>query len=225
MDFVILEAEGLPDIEGGRRVLGVTGEATDKAVAKVMFHHQLHRYGGVSFLAPHLRSIAVACLLRCRDDELSFDVVNAAEGGEGAAICAIRRALAGAAETVFWDGGRQVPAWLLGRALVAETDFSPVNAWALERQLGLNIDEVDRTELTARLGFACDPLPTDEANWKACSQTGFGDLVARCTLNAFATARIYLRHRRVTGVVTAEDYARFLARLDELASADGAASA
>lgn len=217
MDFLVVEAEGLPDIAGGRRVLGLAANTADKTVAKVVFHHQLHRYGGAPFLSPHLRTLAVVCLLRCRDEELYLDTLSAADCAEPVMLGEIRQCLTRSGEAVYWDGGRDMAAWLLGRALVGETAFSPLASLPLEAQLGLAIATADRCEIARRFGFECDQVPGDEANWDHYLEVGYAGMVSRCVRNALATARIFLRHRLVGGVITPEDHRLLGQRLDELA--------
>lgn len=216
MDFLVVEAEGLPDIAGGRRVFGLSPDTPDKTVAKVMFHHQLHRYEGATFLPPHLRALVVVCLLRCRDEELQLDTLVASQNEEPEMLEAIASSLARSGEAVYWDGGRGFSSWLLGRAMVTERTLAPLTTLPLEPQLGLDVNRVNRAELASRFDIACDAVPADEANWDQFRQTGYRNMAVRCARNTLATARIFLRQRMVSSAITEEDHRLFSQRLDDL---------
>jgi len=217
MDFLVVEAEGLPDIAGGRQVFGLSPDTPDKTVAKVMFHHQLHRYGGASFFPPYLRTLAVVCLMRCRDEELHLDTLVATQADESAMLEEIGSSLARSGEAVYWDGGRNVSSWLLGRAMVAERVLAPLSTLPLEAQLGLESRLADRREIAARFGVDCDDVPADENNWGQFRQTGYRNMAVRCVRNTLATARIFLRQRMVSGAMVPEDHRLFSRHLDDLA--------
>jgi len=66
MNVLVFDIETVPDVEFGRRLLGLTG-LDDAAVAKAMFAQQ-RAASGADFL-PHLqqRVVAISCVLRSRE--------------------------------------------------------------------------------------------------------------------------------------------------------------
>lgn len=214
MDFVVLEAEGLPDIPGGRQVYGLASGLAEKDVAKVMFHHHRQSGGGAPFLAPQLRALAAVSLVRCREDRLDRRDLSATAGGEGALLEGLARALARQqGPLLVWDGGRNVSAWLAVRTLVHRTTWGRPPVQRVETELDLAGPRIPRHDLAARLGIGSVPVPDDESSWEAYREQGEGRLAARCALNAAATARLWLDHCLARDAIAADDHGALAAQL------------
>lgn len=209
MDFLVIEAEGLPDIAGARQVYGLAPDLADKDVAKVMFHHHLHSGDAASFLPPHLRTIAAVSLVRCRDDRMERQDLSATAGGERELLGELARAFARQmGPFLVWDGGRNVSTWFAVRALVHRTTWGRSRAQRLEAEVELDptVPVIARHHLAGRLDIRCAAIPHDESNWQAFRQAGEGRLVERCALNAVATTHLWLRHCLVRDAITADEH-------------------
>lgn len=207
MDFVVVEAEGLPDVDGARRAFDLDEHLGDDAVARVLFHHHQERRDRHPFLDAPLRTIAAATLIRCRDDEIGIESFSIDDLAEAKLLEAVGAHWAPRGESgVFWDGGRTLSVWLGIRALVHGTSLSLSNGRSLEQRLGLGERGPSRSDLARRLDIPCEELPSDEENWRDFISGSIDGIVRRCRLNATATARLFLRHRLVAGELTSEDY-------------------
>ena len=104
MNCLVFDIETVPDVELGRRLLGLD-ELSDEAVAKAMFARQ-RAASGHEFL-PHLqqRVVAIACALRTRE-QLSFWSLGEPQSSEAELL---RRFFEGiekfSPELISWNGG------------------------------------------------------------------------------------------------------------------------
>ena len=207
MEFLVIEAEGLPDIAGGRQMYGLAPGLPDREVAKVMFHHHLHGGGGAPFLGPHLRAIAAVSLVRCRDERLQRTDLKSAPNGEREVLGELVRISSREHGSLLaWDGERNVSTWLNLRALIHGTSWNPPVVKRVESELDLADTRIDRHHLASRLAIAAVEMPDDQTGWEHFRQTGIAGAVGRCAVNAMATAHLWLRHCLARDVVTADEY-------------------
>lgn len=217
MDFVVVEAEGLPDVEGARRVFGLAPELENDAVVRVLFHHHQERHDRHPFVEAHLRAIAAVSVVRCRDEVVQVETLSAETLSEPLLIGALSEQSGRPGnQVVYWDGGRSLAAWVGVRALIHGATLQDPLSGCLERRLGLGETAPGRCDLARRLAISCDAVPSDEDNWRSFRDAGPDAIAERCARNAAATARLFLRHRLVAGELSKADYQG----LDEQLKAD-----
>ena len=217
MDFLVIEAEALPDLAGARLTYGLAGDLQDDAVSRVLFHRHNQRRHQQPCLAPHLRAVAAVAVIHCRDDAIAIWRTSAAESGEAEMLGELQRRVGRGPQTpLFWDGGRVLDAWLRLRCLINEVAVAPAEPAAVDGMLGCAALGLERSELADRLQIPCQSLPSDEDVWRAFRSAGIGPVQERCVLNALATAQLFLRHQWVCGRINSdelEDSMQQLARL------------
>lgn len=207
VQFLAIEAEGVPDIAGARQVYGIPPALPDEDVAKVVFHHHLQDRPGMPYLATHVRSVAAISLVLCRDDRLQRHDLSLAEEGERVLLQDLARIFsADKGPLVVWDGRRDLFSWLSLRALVNGVSWELPATVRLEDELGLTANPIPRHELARRLGIAAIEIPEDETSWQGILERGMTSAVERCALNAAATARLWLLSRLTRGAITLDDH-------------------
>lgn len=224
VQFLAIEAEGVPDIAGARRVYGLPPALADEDVAKVVFHHQLQDRPRMPHLATHLRSVAAISLVLCRDDRMQRRDLSVTEEGERALLQELTGVFsADKGPLVVWDGQRDMFSWLSLRALVNGVSWELPAAVRLEDELGLTANPIARHELARRLGIAAIEIPDDETSWQGILDTGMTGAVERCALNAAATTRLWLLSCLTRSTITLDDHdalADQLARVSPLQETD-----
>lgn len=216
MGFLIVEAEGLPDVDGGRRVYGLEPGLDDGAVVKVMSHYHLQRHGrSAPFLEHHLRTVVAISLLHCRDEEIRQIDLSINHLSEREMIEAIQHRISGSDATpVFWDGVRHLSAWLTVRSMLHACRLDLQRQPPLEQIIGLDVEKVQRHQLARRFGIGARGVPDDEQNWRVVKRhDGLASVVDRCAANARATALLWSRHRLVSGGITQDEHDAVTERL------------
>ena len=209
MSFLIVEAEGIPDVDGARSVYDLEPGVDDSAVVKVMSHHNQQRRGlAAPFFEHHLRSVAAVSLLHCRDEEVRAFDLSMDHASEREMIDTIQHRISGCDGTpVFWDGARDLAVWLTVRAMVHGCRLDLRDQPPLEHVLGLGVEQTRRHHLAERFGIDATAVPGDEDNWQAVGQQGgLAAVVARCASNARATAMLWYRYRLVSGEMARDEY-------------------
>lgn len=209
MSFLIVEAEGIPDVDGGRRVYGLEPDLGDRAVVKVMSHYHLQHHGrSAPFFEHHLRSVAAVSLLHCRDEEVREIGLSIDHASEREMIEAVQNRISACDGTpVFWDGARDVAVWLTMRAMLHGCRLDLRHQPPVEHMLGLSVTRTRRHHLAKRFGMDAYAVPDDEQNWQVVRQQGgLASVVVRCASNARATAMLWYRYRLVNGDMTRDEY-------------------
>ena len=209
MNILFLNIETLPDIQGARQLYHLPDDLADKDVAKIIFHHHMHREGRDSrFLRPFQAAISQVALLSVRDDVPAVEILEAGDKGEPRLLRRLgERIRRHDTKVVFWDEGRDVDALIKVRSLIHSVVLDHSSLTSIENQLGLTAGDIGIDQLANRLGIAVEPVASDEMLWTAWRKQGAEAVRRRCRTNLSATVQIGLRHLYTAGELDSDAYA------------------
>ena len=101
MHQLVFDIETVPDVDYGRRLLGLDG-LDDANVAEAMFGAQRQRTGSDFLPLPQQRIVAIACALRSRDTP---DLVSWNGSGFDLPVMHYRALACGVAAPRYWEHG------------------------------------------------------------------------------------------------------------------------
>ena len=207
MNILFLNLETLPDIPGARQLYHLPDDLADKDVAKIIFHHHMHREGRDSrFLRPFQAAIFQVALLSVRDDVPAIEVLATGDD-ESNLLCRLEQRIGRHdGRVVFWDEGRNVDALIKVRSLIHSVVLDHSSLISMENQLGIHPGDIGIDQLADRLGVGVEQIGSDEALWTAWRRQGASAVRQRCLKNLSATVQIGLRHLYTTGELDGDAY-------------------
>jgi len=238
MNCLVFDIETVPDVELGRRLLGLEG-LPDEAVAKAMFARQ-RSLSGHEFL-PHLqqRVVAIACALRTREqlslwslgdpqsdeaellrrffegiEKFSPELISWNGGGFDLPVLHYRALKAGVQAPRYWETGEEDNAFrynnYLSRFHWRHLDLMDVLSGFQARARASLTDVATLLELPGKLGFSGDRV------WQAYLDGQITTVRRYCETDVLNTYLIYLHFQHMRGRMSAEGLAGELERVREL---------
>ncbi len=245
MHCLVFDIETIPDVEFGRRYLGLS-ELDDATVAKVMFAQRLEKTGN-EFLPLHQhRVIAVSVLLRTRDemrlwslgepdaDEAELiqrfydgieryapDLVSWNGSGFDLPVLHYRALRHHISAPRYWETGdrEQSFRWnnYLSRYHWRHTDVMDVLA-GFQPRAAARLDEIAvLLGLPGKLGMSGDQV------WPSYLEGGIGDIRDYCETDVLNTFLVYLRFELMRGRLDRSEHEAELERIRKLLEEDGRA--
>lgn len=208
MNTLYFNLETLPDISGARQLYQLPDDLADKDVAKIIFHHHLHREGrDARFLRPFQSSIHVVAMLAVRDDIPSIQLLDTGDTSESALLVHLQQQMSRyPGRSQFWDEGRSVEALIKMRSLIHSVVMENISVSPLEQQLGMIPGEITIDQLANRMGFDAEQVTSDEMLWSAWRKEGMQVVRKRCLKNLLATVQIGLRQSYTSGDIDQQRY-------------------
>jgi len=245
MHCLVFDIETIPDVEFGRRYLGLS-EPDDATVAKVMFAQRREKTGN-EFLPLHQhRVIAVSVLLRTRDemrlwslgepdaDEAELiqrfydgieryapDLVSWNGSGFDLPVLHYRALRHQISAPRYWETGdrEQSFRWnnYLSRYHWRHTDVMDVLA-GFQPRAAAKLDEIAvLLGLPGKLGMSGDQV------WPCYLEGGIGDIRDYCETDVLNTFLVYLRFELMRGRLDRTEHEAELERIRKLLEEDGRA--
>jgi predicted PolB exonuclease-like 3'-5' exonuclease len=241
MNVLVFDIETVPDVELGRRALGLDG-LSDRDVGKAMFA-LARRDTGSDFL-PHEqhRIVAISCVLRMRDtlkvwslgdlqsseaelvtrffdgiDRYTPDLVSWNGGGFDLPVLHYRALRHGVQAPRYWETGHEDQAFrfnnYLSRFHQRHCDLMDVLSGYQPRARASLSDMAGLLSLPGKLGFSGDKV------WDAYSAGDLAGIRAYCETDVLNTWLVYLRFQLMRGVLAREALAAEVTRVRELLAA------
>ena len=238
MNVLVFDIETIPDVEHGRRLLGLDGlEDTD--VAKAMFTLRRQRTGSEFLPLEQHRIVAIACALRTRDtlkvwslgepdaseaelierffdgiDKFSPDLVSWNGSGFDLPVLQYRSLRAGVAAPRYWEHGDEDTGFrynnYLSRFHWRHMDLMDILSGFQGRGRASLADMAVLLGLPGKLGFSGDKV------WDAWLG---GDLIGirrYCETDVLNTYLVFLRFELIRGRLSAPAYAAEVERVRTL---------
>ncbi len=242
--ILVFDIETVPDLEGGRRVLGLDG-LNDAAVFEAMRTMRLAQKG-TDFMPAHLqRVVAISVALRHGDNfriwsigeedategelvQRFFDgvekyrpiLVSWNGGGFDLPVLHYRGLIHGCIAPKYWDTGHldREAKWdnYLGRFQFRHTDLMDVLALYSGRQ------NAPLTEIAQLLGFPGKLGMDGSKVFDAYREGRLADIRAYCETDVLNTYLVYLRFEVMRGRLTPENHAREEDRVRQYLESSGA---
>ena len=241
MTVLVFDIETVPDVELGRRALGLEG-LSDAQVAEAMFA-QARRYSGSDFL-PHEqhRVVAISCVLRQGDtikvwslgdldsgegelvrrffdgiDRYTPDLVSWNGGGFDLPVLHYRALKHGVVARRYWENGQGDSSFrwnnYLSRFHERHTDLMDVLSAHQPRAKASLSDMADLLGLPGKLGFSGDKV------WGAYQAGDLEGIRRYCETDVLNTWLVYLRFQHMRGHLDATELAAEDAKVRELLAA------
>ena len=238
MTRLVFDIETVPDVELGRRVLGLSG-LDDAQVAKAMFTVQ-RQQGGSDFLPfEQHKVVAISCLLRSRDqlklwslgdaqsseaqlvarffegiDKYTPDLVSWNGSGFDLPVLHYRALKAGVQAPRYWETGESDTSFrfnnYLSRYHWRHLDLMDVLASFQGRARASLADMAALLGLPGKLGFAGDQV------WDAVLAGQLDAVRNYCETDVLNTYLIYLRFELLRGHLSRTEHAHEIARVRKL---------
>jgi predicted PolB exonuclease-like 3'-5' exonuclease len=243
MNWLVFDIETVPDVELGRRLLGLT-DVDDRAVAEAMFARS--RAERASEFLPHLqhRVIAIACALRTRDtlrvwslgdpeahedellrrffeglDRYSPDLVSWNGGGFDLPVLHYRALRAGIAAPRYWEVGEEDTAFrynnYLSRYHWRHIDLMDVLSGFQPRARASLADMAALLGFPGKLGFSGDKV------WEAYRAGELTAIRRYCETDVLNTYLVFLRFEHLRGRMDQNTLAAEIERVRTLLRASG----
>jgi len=238
MNVLVFDIETVPDVEFGRRLLGLTG-LDDAAVAKAMFAQQ-RAASGADFL-PHLqqRVVAISCVLRSREllrvwslgdpdsheaellerffdgiDRYQPELVSWNGAGFDLPVLHYRSLKAGVQAPRYWEVGDDDTAFrynnYLSRFHWRHLDLMDVLSGYQPRARAKLADMAALLGFPGKLGFSGDRV------WDAYRDGQIQAVRRYCEIDALNTYLIYLRFQHLRGRLMSQALEQEFERLKAL---------
>lgn len=243
MNVFVFDIETVPDVEAGRRVLGLDG-LSDTDTAEAMYARRRQDTGGSDFLRHHLHKIAVISIAarlgdrfkvwsigdeNCGEREILerfFDgidrytpvLVSWNGGGFDLPVLHYRSLFHGVSAPRYWENGRndQSFRWnnYLSRFHERHTDLMDVLA-GYQPRANAPLDEVATLcGLPGKLGMSGAKV------WEYVARGDYGAVRDYCETDVLNTYLLYLRFELMRGHLDAVGYRRECQRVRELLEAE-----
>ena len=235
LDCLVFDIETVPDVELGRRLLGLAG-ADDVAVAEAMFARRLEQAGTTFLPLEQHRIVAISALLRSGDqfqvwsigspespeeellqrffgglERLRPTLVSWNGTGFDLPVLHYRMLRHGVASPTYWDSGEldRDFKWnnYLNRYHARHLDLMDVlSAYQARGRASLE-DMAVLLGLPGKLGMAGDQV------WPAFCSGRIGEIRDYCETDVLNTYLVYLRFELVRGLLDLQDYGEEIARV------------
>lgn len=245
MNVLVFDIETVPDVAGGRRLLGLPDTLDDASVAEAMFQKRRQRTGR-EFLPHHQqRVIAIAAVLRSGDrfrvwslgdedaDEAELihrffdgierftpDLVSWNGGGFDLPVLHYRALLHGVSAPRYWDTGDDDTAFrwnnYLNRFHARHTDLMDVLAGYQGRAVAPLDDVAALCGFPGKLGMSGDRV------WSEFLDGRLAAIRAYCETDVVNTWLVWLRFQLMRGRLDATGYAAEVARTRDALAETGA---
>lgn len=224
MSVVALRLRTAPDLDAGRRLLGLT-DLDDKNTLKAMEHVQRQRHGERDFGFALRQVVSLSLVLEDNDDRLKLLTMDAGEHSERDMLTAFFE-YAGVDDAVLvtWNGTVAHLPVLQTRALIL--DVPSANYWHGGRDpkrhfelapmvTGGIHDMLDLCEVAALSGLP-NVTSMNETEVRDAAVAGeFGALASESTQLALHTYLLYLRLQRIRGEISGAYFQRQLHEVHE----------
>jgi predicted PolB exonuclease-like 3'-5' exonuclease len=241
MHQLVFDIETVPDVEFGRRLLGLDG-LDDAAVAEAMFTVQRQRTGSDFLPLPQQRIVAIACALRTRDtvrvwslgdtgaserellerffdgiERYTPDLVSWNGSGFDLPVMHYRALACGLAAARYWEHGDEDTAFrynnYLGRFHWRHLDLMDVLAGYQGRGRASLADIACLLGFPGKLGFSGDRV------WQAYLDGNLGGIRRYCETDVLNTYLVLLQFERLRGLLGSEAQSAEHQRLRQMLAA------
>lgn len=229
MHVFAFDIETVPDVDGARRLLGLSGTVSDRGVAEALFALRRHRTGH-DFLALHLhRIVAISAVFRTGDrlkvwslgeeaspekelikrffdgiDRYTPDLVSWNGGGFDLPVLHHRALIHGISAPRYWESGDEDQSFrwnnYLSRFHSRHTDLMDVLA-GYQPRAGAPLDQ-----MAALCGFPGKLGMSGAKVWDSYRDGKLAEIRAYCETDAMNTYLLWLRYQLMRGRIDGTGY-------------------